>query len=493
VSAARPRKLVLAVVDAMKPAMLERAISTGKAPAMAALMDRGHYVDDCVAAFPSVTPVCAASIATGLGPDQHAIPSMNWFHRDEGRYVEYGSSFSASRTFGIRRSLTDTIYNMNGEHLSAEHRTVFEALDDADVRTAGTTYLMYRGRHEHQPAVETALARLATQVFRKPVNGPREFFYADLFSSRRTGCRAQLGLPGVRDRHAGCVGAYLVEHDLFDFLLLSLPDNDTHSHRNGPYAQVASIAEADRQIERMMHVAGGPDAFLEEHAVIVCSDHSQSKVEAEIDLFTAFDGFDVLPSDASKPDAAELALCPGSRSAQVYVLDRDRERELVPRIVRTALALEGVDVVMHLTDHPDGEVAVHTGRGELRFTHGGGLTDLRGARWGVDGDLGALDLRAEDGIVRSDTYPDALGRIWSALRCRRAGEVLLSAAPGYEFLDWGRAHHVGGGSHGSLHATDSHAVLLWTGTGPDKDAKEQWALRDITPMVLDHFGVSVAA
>ena len=150
---------------------------------------------------------------------------------------------------------------------------------------------MYRGRHRHEPADETALARLATQVFRKPVYGPREFFYADLFASRRTGCRAQLGLPGVRDRHAGCVGAHLVEHDLFDFLLLSLPDNDTHSHRNGPFAQVTSIAEADRQIERMMHAAGGPDAFLEEHAVIVCSDHSQSQVEAEIDLFRAFDGF----------------------------------------------------------------------------------------------------------------------------------------------------------------------------------------------------------
>ncbi|MGH2856132.1 MAG: hypothetical protein ACRDMJ_01455 [Solirubrobacteraceae bacterium] len=31
----RPRKLVLVVVDAMKPAMLERAIIAGQAPAMA--------------------------------------------------------------------------------------------------------------------------------------------------------------------------------------------------------------------------------------------------------------------------------------------------------------------------------------------------------------------------------------------------------------------------------------------------------------------------
>ena len=59
------RKLVLAVIDAMKPAMLERAIATGRAPTLALLIERGHFVDDCVAAFPSVTPVCAASIATG--------------------------------------------------------------------------------------------------------------------------------------------------------------------------------------------------------------------------------------------------------------------------------------------------------------------------------------------------------------------------------------------------------------------------------------------
>jgi hypothetical protein len=481
-------KLVLAVVDAMKPAMLERAISTGKAPAMALLKERGHYRDDCVAAFPSVTPVCAASIATGVGPDEHAIPSMNWYFRDEERYVEYGTSFGASRTFGIRKALTDTIYNMNGEHLSQDVRTVFEALDDADVRTAGTTYLMYRGRHEHQPADETALARLATQIFRKPVMGPREFFYADLFASRRTGCKATLGLPGVRDRHSGCVGAYMIENDLFDFMLLSLPDNDTHSHRNGPHAQVTSLAEADRQLERMMHAAGGPDAFLEDHAVVVCSDHSQSKVEAEVDLFEAFEGFTVLQPTAADLVEAEIALCPASRSASIYLLGE--EHDLLARVERTVLALDGVDFLVRLTDHPDGEAIVRAARGELRFTRGGTLTDLRGGRWSVEGDMSVLDLVVKDGLVSSSTYPDALGRVWSALRCRRSGELILSAKPGYEFTDWGGSGHVGGGSHGSLHANDSHGVLLWCGTGPAADAKPQWSLQDVTPMVLEHFGVT---
>jgi hypothetical protein len=67
--------------------------------------------------------------------------------------------------------------------------------------------------------------------------------------------------------------------------------------------------------------------------------------------------------------------------------------------------------------------------------------------------------------------------------------VLLSAAPGYEFTDWGGSGHVGGGSHGSLHVNDSHGVLLWAGTGMPGDAKAQWALSDVTPMILEHFGV----
>ena len=352
---------------------------------------------------------------------------------------------------------------------------------------------MYRGRHRHEPSVDTALTRLAHAVFGLPTWGPKELFYADLFASRKTPCRSQLGLPGVRDQHSGCVAEHLVEHDLFDFLLLSLPDNDTHSHKYGPFAQVDSIAAADRQIARMMEPAGGVEKFLEDHAVIVCSDHSQSKIEGEIDLFRAFDGFGVRAAQRAKPDD-EIAVCPNSRAAQVYVLDRANRRKLIPRIERTLLALEGVDLVMRMGDHPDGEAVVRGERSrgvkEVRFAPRGDLVDARGARWSVEGDLDLLGLKIEDDQVRSATYPDAMSRVWSALRCHSAGEVLASARPGYEFVDWGGAHHIGGGSHGSLHANDSHGTLLWCGTGPEKDAREQWALRDITPMVLEHFGVT---
>ena len=70
---------------------------------------------------------------------------------------------------------------------------MFESLDDAEVRTAGTTYLMYRGRHRHEPVRDSALSRVAAALMPHPVMGPRELFYADIFASRRTPCRSGLG------------------------------------------------------------------------------------------------------------------------------------------------------------------------------------------------------------------------------------------------------------------------------------------------------------
>jgi predicted AlkP superfamily pyrophosphatase or phosphodiesterase len=480
-----PKKLVLAVIDSLKPDMLDQAVDEGEAPALAALVDRGTYIRDCVSTFPSVTPVASAAIATGCGPGEHHIPAMNWFHRGEERYVEYGSSLPATRAFGIVRSLYDTVYNMNLAHLTRAHRTVFEHLDDAGYRTACTTYLIYRGRTRHDPSGASVYRRIAEAAqFRHPVYGARELFYADLFDSRDTGCTSALGMPGQRDRHTGCVGAYLVEHDLFDFLLFSLPDNDTYSHRVGPDGQVRSIAEADHALERIMHVAGGPEAFLDEHAVIVMSDHSQTAVETPVNLSEVFADSRVLTPNDPAPTEAELAACPSARAAMVYALDDGRRAELVSSAADTLLEADGVELVI---TRDDGVALVRSNAGKLRFSPGDDLVDRRGQSWTLSGDEGVLELVTGAARVDSTTYPDALDRVWSALQCPHSGDVLASAELGYEFVDWGGADHVGGGSHGSLHRDDSEGVLLLCGLEPS--GREQWSIADVTPLVLQHFGV----
>jgi hypothetical protein len=180
----------------------------------------------------------------------------------------------------------------------------------------------------------------------------------------------------------------------------------------------------------------------------------------------------------------------------VYAL-HDSERDAMRASVETrALAIDGIDLVMWLErdahEAPREGVISSPVHGELRFAPGGPLVDPHGLSWSVEGALGAISASVEDGRLLSPAYPDALARVWSALTCPTSGEVLLSAAPGFEFLDWGRQAHVGGGSHGSLHASDSLGALIMTGISSPQPAPSQWAIRDVAPLIRRHFGLDGA-
>jgi hypothetical protein len=214
------------------------------------------------------------------------------------------------------------------------------------------------------------------------------------------------------------------------------------------------------------------------------SDHSQTRVEEPLNLADVLSDARVLTPSDPAPTEAELAVCPAARSAMVYALDDGRRAELVGAALGTLAGVDGIDLI---AQRVDGKAVVRSERGELRFAPGGELEDRRGRGWRVEGEDAVLRLDVADGLVTSSTYPDALNRLWSALECPHAGDVLLSAEPGFEFVDWGGADHVGGGSHGSLHRDDSEGVLLLGGL--DVPEREEWALTDVAPLVLQHFGV----
>jgi hypothetical protein len=125
----------------------------------------------------------------------------------------------------------------------------------------------------------------------------------------------------------------------------------------------------------------------------------------------------------------------------------------------------------------------------IRFRPGDEVSDSRGGRWEVTGDPAVLDAEIEGGMFRSDAYPDALARVWTAVTAPHAGDVIVSAELGYECVDWGGQAHVGGGSHGSLRREDSLGPLLFVGCGPEAADREQWALRDVAAVVREHFGI----
>ena len=426
------KKLVLIVVDGMTPTSLQRAVGGGCAPALSYLAEHGDY-REATSVFPSLTPVCLTSIATGAGPGVHHIPSLVWWSRQERRIVEYGSSFAALRAAGLSQSLLDPIFNMNARHLAPDAVTIYEALEDAGLVSAAVNITCYRGRHRYLPTVP-GTGRAAY--------GPRRFFFYGLFESDRTGApfavRSRRG--GSVDAYAAAVGRWLVTRDGFDFLAYYLSGYDFASHAAGPDGEAAdrALEQADAAIGALLEAAGGPDEFLERYAVVLLSDHGQTRVERAARLEEPFADL-----------AAEVVVAASNRAGQVYL--RPDARVDAADLARRLDGFQAVDVTLRL----EGDEVV-------------------ARRDGADSAVEKLD------------HPDAARRARSALANPNAGELLVSAAEGWELTDLGGRHHAGGGSHGSLVAGDSLVPLVTVGVHA-----EVRRITDVAPAVLTHFGVAV--
>jgi hypothetical protein len=237
-------------------------------------------------------------------------------------------------------------------------------------------------------------------------------------------------------------------------------------------------------------------------------DHAQTAVEHNLPLIELMGAeWRVLQPNAERPEDAELAVSPIARAGAVYVLaEGERHRRAHARVREQLGGLEGVDLVAWLSDS-DGdplerrgsgppdlerlEAVVEGDGGVLRFRPGPGAADERGVEWDVKGDRDVLGVSGKGREFVSEDYPDALGRLWSALAAPNAGDVVISAASGYECVDWGASSHVPGGSHGGLDRGDSVGPLLFVGCGPDVGgapaSDRPWTLRDIAGLVLEHF------
>ena len=409
---AKPKPVVLVIVDGLTPSAFEAADT----PALRFLAEHGEY-RRAVSTFPSLTPVCLSSIATGSHPDRHHIPHLVWWHRGEHRLVEYGSSFAAIRAAGFTRSLRDTIVDLNAKHLSRGVQTIYETLEEAGLTTAAINITCYRGRTRHLPTIPGAPA----------VYGPKRFFWYSLYESDRTGAPIAVRnrALGSIDAYAAWVGRWLVTRDGFDLLVYYLPDYDYASHAAGPDSAHEALARSDAAIGALIDAAGGREAFLDRYAVMVCSDHGQSRVDR-----------------VARLEAGDDMVTASNRAAMVYT---DR-----PRLVAERLDAEPSAGIVCFRE--DDRVVVRR-----------------------DGD-------EDDAIL--DAVPDGRARVAAALANPNAGEVLVSAASGWEFYDLAGRHHLGGGSHGSLEPADSTVPMLSIGLGSPPAS-----IAGIKDVVVRHFAV----
>lgn len=513
------KRVLLAVIDGLGAAPLRRALAAGHAPNLQRVLDAGGRFDDAISPFPSLTPVCLSTIATGVGPDRHRVPSLSWFHRGERRIVEYGSSFSATGAAeGTPQSIRDVVLNLNLVHLAEDPPTIFEVLADAGLESASINHLIYRGRTRHNMR-HSYLKKLGETLGTYSVYGPPYLYWGELYGNKRP-MLPQVGIKRPKDWGAGHIARWLLRNTECELVLLYLGEHDVASHRGGPDSTAKAISVADRAMGRAIEAMGGIEAFERgDRGLVLCADHGQTQVlpghsERVAD---SFEDLEVYGGRRSDVDRCDIAITPSNRVAMIYRLGdaSPKERWLAERAVERP----GTDLV---TFREDGWIVVRRGDAELRACHGdaspGGQRTNEGIlatpdradpdgvhrTWRLVGDPEALDVTIVGDAIGYGAYPDGLARIASALDCINAGDVLLSGEPGWEYQDLGGVSH-SGGSHGSLHVSDSTAPLITIGlpeahlpplaalgrphasdeTGPDG----QLRLSDVAPSVLRSLGL----
>src|SRR5204862_6631390 len=176
------------------------------------------------------------------------------------------------------------------------------------------------------------------------------------------------------------------------------------------------------------------------YAVVLLSDHGQTAVDRAARLEEPF-------ADV----ADEVVVAASNRTGQIYLLPDAR--------------VDAVALARRLDGFPAVDVTLRREGDEVIAR-----------RDGADAPVEKLD------------HPDAAWRARSALANPNAGELLVSAAEGWELVDLGGRHHAGGGSHGSLVAGDSVVPLVTIGIGA-----ELHRITDVAPAVLEHFGVATPA
>ena len=450
-----------------------------------------------VSIFPSITPAATAAIITGAYPAENGIVGAAWFDKSANQVAYYGDDMWVAAREGFGTFLRDFLVRLNGDRLRVP--TLFERVEASGRRAACFNYLVYRGQEEHRVDIPWLLSVLPGAPLTEVVKGPSTLYLGDFVTDGRE--RPKIRVPygplhrfGMDD---AATAAFLCEAAaagaLPEFTVAYFADNDYRSHEVGPHAALPVLDKIDTALGEVFEAAGGLDRFLSTTAVIVTSDHGHCEIgddedTAVIRLSDVFSEFPQATLGEPWREGDDILICPNMRAAQIYLRDAAR----LACVVRAARAEPRIDqVIWRGRGHGETRAYhVETPRGALTFRRGNGrgmaVRDAHGNAWTLEGECAALGLAASGGCAESMDYPNALERIAGALDADDSGEVWVTAKPGCEFAAPGGKPHVGGGSHGALHALDSLSPVI--ATGPVRLPRAMRSV-DLAPICLDLMGI----
>ena len=479
------KKVIYIIIDSFHPRALDHCLKKGKTPALSFLIENGS-LEQCISVFPTMTPVCTSTLATGAPPSAHGIPGIVWYHRGERRIIDNNSNWLSIFKRGLVQATLDFVYNLNHKQLGWEVRTIYEELEANGYFTAAVNNLIYRGNTEYRAHIPLILKLLTLfELDDIKVYGQKGFCWGQLYQPPGILRQAVKGIEywrkfGLNDHFSTRAAEWFLKQPRTpDLLTIYWPDTDDIAHDTNADCCDPCLTAIDKKLAKILDCFPSWEKALEEYIFVIVGDHAQSTLidgkKAYIKLPALLKDYSIARMGDEYIQDRDIAICSNERMAYVYIL---RHRLGMYRdIVECLLKDTNIDQVMWKEDQ---WYHVVSHEGTLRFRKGGNLQDSYQNLWELQGEREILNIETAGEYIDYSHYPNALERIAQCLENPNAGELVITAKPGYLLEGEGVPKKHGKGSHGSLQQEDSMVPLIISGTS----AKiEKPRLVDVVPFI----------
>ncbi|MGF9975845.1 alkaline phosphatase family protein [Viridibacillus arvi] len=461
----KQKPVILITVDSLMSRSIQKAIQERKAPAFSFLIKNGQFYPEVISSYPTMSVTIDSTLLTGTYADQHKIPGLIWFKKDENRIISYGSGISEIWSLGVKNVVFDGIVNLNKEHLSKNVQTIHEELSMGNIQSASINGLLYRGSFHHQlnvPKLISAMGLLPNEI---DINGPSLLSLGTLSQYDPNNDRQKFAWKsmGVNNQFTVNELKFLIKNNKMPaFTLAYLPDADKDLHKNGP-EYIEPIEKADQYIQEILNSYPTWEEAINQVIWIVHGDSAQSKIIKDKNT-SLIDLNDVLKNYTfweRKKKNGEIAIAINERMAYINLIKENIE---ISKIIKTLKKDNRIGIIAWKEGETNYVISPQSDK-NFTFSPNGHYKDLYNQSWNLDGDYSILNLEIDNqGLIKYGDYPDALARLNGALHSHKGQFIIVDAKPHFEFIEKHSHNHAGGGAHGSLHKIDSLVPLIIAGT-----------------------------
>lgn len=451
----RFKRVIMLLADGARYDVMHDLIAKGELPNIA------RYLPTLVKAatsFPSTTGPAYLPYLTGCLPGSCNVPGIRWFDK---------SLYDTSKSFDRYRSYVGFESFCMANDMPPYIKTIFELVPDS--------YSIFN------PIARGAGKRNLTSISRIWY-----WYYGHLTDRWKFVDESAFGkLCGVLKKNP-------------KFIFSVFPALDEYSHFAHPHHECVieryrwfdkAIADLRSELER--------SSMLEDTAIFIVSDHGLSRTHSHfcLNAFLEEHGLPPFfyPLIASKRGKLSASMVSGNGMAHLYFknstgwvghIHRDDLNRISPGLIDDLVANEAIAIVACRNSEGGADILSKRGIAKVRLNGNDVCYEvLSSDPFGYGAIPRSMSPRECLNLTIDTEYPDAPFQIAHLIQSPRAGDVILSATPGFDLrLKYETPEHKG--SHGSLHSSHLHVPILTNVPLPIRPMRTV----DIFPTMLDILG-----